>query len=112
MVPSLNHPLRKRPQRNLARPNIKSRAVVVEQLLKSERVLGEPRVGPEALRVVGQGGTYKSDVRQPRAGLEARRRDDTFMKPRQRERPLQADQRRLRDQNLSLVEGRRPVCFS
>ena len=104
--------MRKRPQRGLARSNVPRNTLVVEQLFKSERVLREPRVGPEAVRVVGQGGAYGSDVRQPRAGLEARLRDDTFMKPRQRERPFQTDQRRLRDQNLSLVEGRRPVCFS
>ena len=88
MVPSLKHPMRKRPQRPLARSNVPGRAAVVEQLFKSERVLGEPRVGPEALRVVGQGGSYTSDVRQPRAGLEARRRDDAPVAPRQRERCL------------------------
>merc|ERR1719326_1267960 len=105
MMPLLKHPMRKRPQRALARPDIKSRAAVVEQLFKSERVLGEPRVGPEAVRVVGQGGAYGSDVRQPRAGLEARRRNDAPVAPRQRERPFQTYQRRLRHQYLSLVEG-------
>ena len=63
MVPSLKHPMRKRPQRLLARRNVPGRALVVEQVGKSERVLGEPRVGPEALRVVGQGGAESGDVR-------------------------------------------------
>ena len=101
MVPSLNHP-RKGPQR--ASPDPTSKAAPPSSTEK-RTVLGEPR--GRGRGVVGQGGAEAAACANPRRP-QARRRDDAPVAPRQRD---VLRHRAGRHQNLSLVEGRRLICF-